>query len=831
MRSLNEAFLKGSGRFNARIALEDGTEYQGEDIVTLTLNAGAVGAADRLTLGGAPSAELKCVLNGNAKSLQGKQIQLFLGRQGPEGVAEVMLGRFTITKVEQSADRTSVTGYDAMTALLERAYFPSVSGETTAKAVLADIAKTAGIELVLPDDFADVTISEVTTGFTLREMVGYMAALLGANARIDSAGRLEVKWFSETEQALGPEQIYMDGLSLDSEEWTLKKIQCIVATTSTNTSVDADGNSVQTSTERRETLTAGGAGGCIALENRWMTQKTLDALYQMRQNFSYHGGKIKVLGDLAIEPGDIIQVTDQSGNTVRFPVMAQMLEYDGGLKMTLSAYACHEDSTSTTATGPLTRAMERWDAQLAFVRQLEAEHVTATSARIDKLKAENAELAQLTAQKADISDLTAATARIDQLDADKLSVKDAEVKYANIDFSNIDQASIEHLYATSGIIKDLTIDGATITGELVGVTIKGDLIEGGTVVADKLVVQGENGLYYKLNTDGVSITAEQTEYNSLNGSVITAKSVTAEKISVSDLVAFGADIGGFHITTDAIYSGVKESVDNTTRGVYLDSGGQLCVGDGTSFLRYRMEEDGSYKLELVIASNGLTIDSDNFKLTADGTVTAAAGEIGGFQLKTERVNGLNRHYLFGGYEQKGKQYGLRLQPSGGTDEWDSQIRFANGGSGVTLEAERYETGEGIRKLNIYGAPVNAVSGLMIGSESVGDFVAVSGTSGGWEYIKYASGLAMMWRNVTAEYSAASVLEKWVSYPFALQAGVAAFGTLEGVGSNAGAALGWNVKIVPQSDNKNARVFVHNPSGSFGGADALTVAVLVLGRWK
>ena len=350
MRLLNEAFLKGSGRFNARIALEDGTEYQGEDIVTLTLNAGAVGAADRLTLGGAPSAELKCVLNGNAKSLQGKQIQLFLGRQGPEGVAEVMLGRFTITKVEQSAERSSVTGYDAMTALLERAYFPSVSGETTAKAVLADIAKTAGVELVLPDDLADVTISEVTTGFTLREMVGYMAALLGANARIDSAGRLEVKWFSETEQALGPEQIYMDGLSLDSEEWTLKKIQCIVATTSTNTSVDADGNSVQTSTERRETLTAGGAGGCIALENRWMTQKTLDALYQMRQNFSYHGGKIKALGDLAIEPGDIIQVTDQSGNTVRFPVMAQMLEYDGGLKMTLSAYACHEDSTSTTAT-------------------------------------------------------------------------------------------------------------------------------------------------------------------------------------------------------------------------------------------------------------------------------------------------------------------------------------------------------------------------------------------------------------------------------------------------------------------------------------------------
>ena len=121
--------------------------------------------------------------------------------------------------------------------------------------------------------------------------------------------------------------------------------------------------------------------------------------------------------------------------------------------------------------------------------------------------------------------------------------------------------------------------------------------------------------------------------------------------------------------------------------------------------------------------------------------------------------------------------------------------------------------------------------VTLGDDQIGDIMTETGTSGDWSYVKCASGLAMMWCNVTAEYSAASVLEKWVSYPFTLQAGVAAFGTLEGVGSNSGAALGWNVKIVPQSDNKNARVFVHNPSGSFGGADALTVAVLVLGRWK
>ena len=79
-------------------------------------------------------------------------------------------------------------------------------------------------------------------------------------------------------------------------------------------------------------------------------------------------------------------------------------------------------------------------------------------------------------------------------------------------------------------------DNGTITGNLIGVTISGDLIEGNTIVAEKLVIKGDDGLYYKLNTDGVTTESEQTDYNSLNGNVIRAKSVTAEKINVSDLV-------------------------------------------------------------------------------------------------------------------------------------------------------------------------------------------------------------------------------------------------------------------------------------------------------
>ena len=195
--------------------------------------------------------------------------------------------------------------------------------------------------------------------------------------------------------------------------------------------------------------------------------------------------------------------------------------------------------------------------------------------------------------------------------ADKIDAETAKITYANIDFSNIGLAAIEQFYATSGIIKDLVIDDQTITGELVGVTIKGDLIEGNTIVADKLVIKGDNGLYYKLNTDGVTTEAEQTDYNSLNGSVIRAKSVTAEKISVSDLVAFDATIAGFKITDSSLYSGSKNSVSNTTRGVYLGKDGQVAFGEDNNYLKYQRDTDGSYKLAVsadsVVFSTGKNI--------------------------------------------------------------------------------------------------------------------------------------------------------------------------------------------------------------------------------
>lgn len=224
----------------------------------------------------------------------------------------------------------------------------------------------------------------------------------------------------------------------------------------------------------------------------------------------------------------------------------------------------------------LTASIENIQAKFGDFADISADELAAMNADIDNLVSYNA---NFTYVSADV--LKALKASVDELTAEKL-----DARYANIDFANIGRAAIEYFYTKSGLIENVVVGDGTITGMLVGVTIKGDLIEGGTVVADKLVIKGDDGLYYKLNTDGVTTEAEQTEYNSLNGSIIAAKSITATKIAVDDLVAFDATIGGFNINDGSLYSGTKESIDNSTAGVFLGSDGQVAFGNTDNYLKF-----------------------------------------------------------------------------------------------------------------------------------------------------------------------------------------------------------------------------------------------------
>ncbi len=301
-------------------------------------------------------------------------------------------------------------------------------------------------------------------------------------------------------------------------------------------------------------------------------------------------------------------------------------------------------------------SVDELKAEIARIESLEADSATikgkleASEADIESLKTDKLDAATANIDFAKVKDLEATNAEVhsfkstygeftvltaEKFDAITANFESMSTKYANIDFSNIGKATMEYFYAQSGLIKDVTVGDQTITGHLVGVTISGDLIEGNTIKAEKLVIKGSDGLYYQLNTDGMVTEAEQTDQNSLNGSIIKAKSITASKISVKDLVAFGATIGGFHITENSLYSGVKESVSNTTRGIYLDNDGQIAFGDTTNFLKFYKDTDGKYKLsisadELIFSSSGT--DVGTAIADAQAVAEAAKNEVENIQV-------------------------------------------------------------------------------------------------------------------------------------------------------------------------------------------------------
>lgn len=222
------------------------------------------------------------------------------------------------------------------------------------------------------------------------------------------------------------------------------------------------------------------------------------------------------------------------------------------------------DAENATINGKLTA----YEASIEGLKadKIDASEVEAKYATIESLDAANTNITNLKATKIDATTVETTYATIENLEATNAKFTNLNAQYADIDFVNIGDAAVENFYAASGIIQNLTLETGVVVKELVGVKIKGDLIEANTIQADKLVVKGSDGFYYKLNIEGGATTTEQVSeedlQNGLSGSIIVAKSITANQIAVDDLVAFGATIGGFHIVGDSLSYGITtEDID------------------------------------------------------------------------------------------------------------------------------------------------------------------------------------------------------------------------------------------------------------------------------
>lgn len=290
-----------------------------------------------------------------------------------------------------------------------------------------------------------------------------------------------------------------------------------------------------------------------------------------------------------------------------------------------------KDSTITNA--KIADATIEWEkVSKSFITDL-----TADNAYITHLKATIGEFGYITAKNADltyatITSLRAVDGKIDTLsskaittenlsakvaDLGYLSAKSADLKYANIKLSNIEVADIATLFAEVGLIDRATIVEGHITGFLDSVEVNAANITAGTLVADRILLKGENGLLYSLNNLGElqSKTVDTLDGyiltdRTVNADKIVAKSITASELDVEKVFAdsavikkiFSQDVTATGTITGATLKGANAEIDNGLIG------GFNIKEDGISKAYTKSSSGASEKqdsYELDISSNGI----------------------------------------------------------------------------------------------------------------------------------------------------------------------------------------------------------------------------------
>lgn len=379
-------------------------------------------------------------------SLENKEITIFEGVKVGTEINYIKLGIFTVTKQTSDGEYTSYEAYDRMYKA-DMPYFSDMAFPSTDKAILNEICGKLGISLAT-NIATEHTISDKPEGYTYREIIGYMAMLQGCNAVINSDGNLELRWYKDSGYVLDGHKYYQQCVTFTtSKDFIIQKLTC---------------NNTKSGSTEQSQITAGDGATGLSFANPFMTQAILDEVYKKIGGFTFRPLTVKFVGDYRLEVGDIITV-NKGGVDYKVPIMQITHECDGGLMDTVTSIGQSDTENTSVASGPITKQMERYYADLILVNK----------ALINKLSVDEADI-----RYASIETLKAVNADIDNLKTNKLDATYADIINANVESLkavNADIANLKVDYEKVGILDASVADIKTlIFGSATGTTITTD---------------------------------------------------------------------------------------------------------------------------------------------------------------------------------------------------------------------------------------------------------------------------------------------------------------------------------------------------------------------
>lgn len=580
-KKFGDAIAGSNRKFNTRLL--ENEKVLVESVKNFTITSGA----EEITIGSAVASYVQATIENKGIALSGKEVSLEIGVEVDGEMEYIPMGLYTIQNPKIESNKVTFTAYDRLASRCNGAYYSKLSYPTDAVDILAEISTMTSVAIdtstvqrgiqinqraiIEEGDYNEETDeSEVITtyvnpfdGYTYKETIGFIAGLFGKFAICGRTGMIEFRWYQGIDYEI-PSNIFYNDLQETEESFSIKRLTC--------------DNSDQT-------LSSGSGATGISMQNPVMTQSILDGVYNTVQGLIFTPAALRFIGDMRLDIGDIVTAVKNDCTKFTIPIISLITSYDGGLMQTIASYGNTAEEDDSDTKGPITEMAERVEYELAFVKKLMVDNLTATNATIknlsgdvlkfktgefetlktdvanfkqtftDDLQASNAKINTLesdhaTFKEATATNLNATNARIANIEADYLKATDAKLTYATITNLNTTNAEITKLKTKDAEIDKLVATKATIT-DLNAAVGRVGVLESSYANLNTLV----NGNLTSDNIQNLTLTSKNTTIE--NGMI---KNAMIENLSFDKIT--GIDINTTNLTVHSS-DGKSKWSDNT----------------------------------------------------------------------------------------------------------------------------------------------------------------------------------------------------------------------------------------------------------------------------
>lgn len=580
-KKFGDAIAGSNRKFNTRLL--ENEKVLVESVKNFTITSGA----EEITIGSAVASYVQATIENKGIALSGKEVSLEIGVEVDGEMEYIPMGLYTIQNPKIESNKVTFTAYDRLASRCNGAYYSKLGYPVDAVDILAEISTMTGVAIdtstlqrgiqinqraiIEEGDYNEETEeSEVITtyvnpfdGYTYKETIGFIAGLFGKFAICGRTGMIEFRWYQGIDYEI-PSNIFYNDLQETEESFSIKRLTC--------------DNSDQT-------LSSGSGATGISMQNPVMTQSILDGVYNTVQGLVFTPAALRFIGDMRLDIGEIVTAVKNDGTKFTIPIISLITSYDGGLMQTIASYGNTAEEDDSDTKGPITEMAERVEYELAFVKKLMVDNLTATNATIknlsgdvlkfktgefetlktdvanfkqtftDDLQASNAKINTLesdhaTFKEATATNLNATNARIANIEADYLKATDAKLTYATITNLNTTNAEITKLKTKDAEIDKLVATKATIT-DLNAAVGRVGVLESSYANLNTLV----NGNLTSDNIQNLTLTSKNTTIE--NGMI---KNAMIENLSFDKIT--GMDINTTNLTVHSS-DGKSKWSDNT----------------------------------------------------------------------------------------------------------------------------------------------------------------------------------------------------------------------------------------------------------------------------